>query len=686
VRHRTSFAHGHIRTRAIFTCVISGAMLFAGTGASVVVEQAPAQAATQLPCDIYAAAGNVCKAAYSTTRALFASYNGPLYQIQRASDGSFLTISTTSAGGIANAAPQQSFCAGTTCTVTELYDQSGTGNNLPISDGGYWAGPGPNGTDVGANAMALPIELDGHVVYGIKVTPGTGYRTPEGVNAPGIPTGSQPIGLYEVTSDNLVESGGCCYDFGLGEVNHSDDGDGTMNAIFWGTQCWFGGCSGPGPWAQADLENGVYISNTGPNLPSAQGAPYAFASAWLKNNGTTNFTLKTGNVESGGLSTEYSGSLPNGYDPMKMQPDVLLGTGGDNSNSSQGEFFEGAIVTGYPSDATENAVQAELTTAGYGQGALGGGFPSSYGTLKVANDSLCLDSYGNTANAGAVIDQWACNGGSNQDFQFVPTSGGYGELQVESSGQDVTAIAEGSSSASAQGVPDIVQEPVSGTSAAQWLPEQQSDGSWQFKNQNSGLCLDVYGATSNQGQQLDQWPCKNAPGTNQDFFASATGPGTTTTTQPTTTTTTTVPSGFPSGYHTLVVANDSLCLDSFGNTANAGAIIDQWACNGGLNQDFQFVPTSGGYGELQVQNSGQDVTVLNSSTAQGQTDIVQEPVNGNAASQWRPEQQSDGSWQFQNQNSGLCLDVYGAGSNQGQQLDQWPCKNAPGTNQDFKAQ
>jgi hypothetical protein len=354
----------------------------------------------------------------------------------------------------------------------------------------------------------------------------------------------------------------------------------------------------------------------------------------------------------------------------------------------------GSVHIGLPGNTVTTTTPGGTTTT---QPSSGGGFPSGYGTLKVANDSLCLDSYGNTANAGAVIDQWACNGGSNQDFQFVPTSGGYGELQVESSGQDVTAIAEGSSSASAQGVPDIVQEPVSGTSAAQWLPEQQSDGSWQFKNQNSGLCLDVYGATSNQGQQLDQWPCKNAPGTNQDFLASATGPGsgTTTTTQPTTTTTqptttTTVPSGFPSGYHTLVVANDNLCLDSFGNTANAGAIIDQWACNGGSNQDFQFVPTSGGYGELQVESSGQDVTAIaegsSSASAQGVPDIVQEPVSGTSAAQWLPEQQSDGSWQFKNQNSGLCLDVYGATSNQGQQLDQWPCKNAPGTNQDFKAQ
>jgi Ricin-type beta-trefoil lectin domain-like/Putative Ig domain len=141
--------------------------------------------------------------------------------------------------------------------------------------------------------------------------------------------------------------------------------------------------------------------------------------------------------------------------------------------------------------------------------------------------------------------------------------------------------------------------------------------------------------------------------------------------------------GYPTGYNKLVIGNDSLCLDGYGDTSNAGAIIDQWTCSGQTNQEFQFVPTSGGFGELEVENSGQDVTVLNSSTSQGVADIVQEPVNGNAASQWLPEQQSDGSYEFKNDNSGLCLDVDGGGSNLGQQLDQWPCKNAPGTNQDF---
>jgi len=141
--------------------------------------------------------------------------------------------------------------------------------------------------------------------------------------------------------------------------------------------------------------------------------------------------------------------------------------------------------------------------------------------------------------------------------------------------------------------------------------------------------------------------------------------------------------GFPSGYHRLVAGSDGLCLDVYGNTTAAGAAIDQWTCNGQANQQFQFVPVSGGYGQLQAQNSGDDVTVSGNSTAQGTPDIIQQPPSGASGSLWKPVPQSDGSYEFQNSGSGLCLDIYGAGANLGQQLDQWPCKNAPGTNQDF---
>src|ERR1700685_1671696 len=121
-----------------------------------------ARAATPEPCDIYASGGTPCEAAYSTTRALFKSYDGPLYQVQRASDSATLNVGLESTGGVVNVAPENSFCAGTTCTITELYDQTANGNNMPISPGtscsgcsGGNAGPGADGAGLGAPPAGL---------------------------------------------------------------------------------------------------------------------------------------------------------------------------------------------------------------------------------------------------------------------------------------------------------------------------------------------------------------------------------------------------------------------------------------------------------------------------------------------------------------------------------------------------
>src|SRR6476620_9186560 len=100
----------------------------------------------QGPCDIYAAAGDPCVAAHSTTRALYAGYNGPLYQVLRQSDGRTLDIGLVQpvaspvpdAGGYANAAAQDAFCANTYCWITTVFDQSSKHNDLKqVPRGGF---------------------------------------------------------------------------------------------------------------------------------------------------------------------------------------------------------------------------------------------------------------------------------------------------------------------------------------------------------------------------------------------------------------------------------------------------------------------------------------------------------------------------------------------------------------------
>src|SRR5258707_15788224 len=106
---------------AATTLAVAGLLAGGGT---------PSRAATQEPCDIYASAGTPCVAAHSTTRALYAAYNGSLYQVRRSSDNTTRDIGVLSPGGYANPATQDSFCSGTTCVITIIYDQTGRGNNL----------------------------------------------------------------------------------------------------------------------------------------------------------------------------------------------------------------------------------------------------------------------------------------------------------------------------------------------------------------------------------------------------------------------------------------------------------------------------------------------------------------------------------------------------------------------------
>jgi len=239
--------------------------------------------------------------------------------------------------------------------ISEIYDQSGHGNNLI---------PAPAGTqgpaDAPADAAALPVTAGGHKVYGVSTSPGMGYRDDA---TSGVATGNDPEGEYAVFGGSHYNNG-CCYDYGNAETSNTDTGNGHMEALYFGTANDKAG-AGSGPWIAADLENGLYTEgDTGTNS-SDPSMNDPFVTAVLKGEPGT-WALRGGNAQSGGLSTFYSGPRPpGGYEPMSKEGAIILGIGGDNSQKSAGSFFEGAMTSGYPSDATENAVQASITAAGY---------------------------------------------------------------------------------------------------------------------------------------------------------------------------------------------------------------------------------------------------------------------------------------------------------------------------------
>ena len=466
----------HLRKAALSAgaAVALTAGILAGTAGT-------AQAAVSLPCDIYAAAGTPCVAAHSTVRALYAAYNGPLYQVKRASDGTTTNIGTLAAGGYANAAAQNTFCAGTTCTITEIYDQSPEHNNLTIE------GPGQHGgQDVGANAAALPVTVGGHSVYGVYVSAGVGYRDD---STTGVATGGQPQGAYMVVSGTHFNNQ-CCFDYGNAETNNSANGDGHMDAINFSSECWFAPCSGSGPWVQADMENGLFAGANGSDTNN-HGNSGAFVTALVKNNGQTTYAIKGGNAQSGGLTTWYSGALPSGYAPMHQEGAILLGTGGDNSNGSVGSFFEGVMTSGYPTDAADNAVQANVVSVGYGGPGGGGG---STGPVHAVGSGKCLDVTGASQANGTATEIWTCSGGTNQTWTQTSAS----QLTVYGGTKCLDAFNN---------------QTTPGTKVDIWTCNGGTNQQWSINSNGtitgvqSGLCLDVTGASTANGAAIDLWTC-----------------------------------------------------------------------------------------------------------------------------------------------------------------------------------
>jgi hypothetical protein len=330
----------------------------------------------QGPCDIYGAAGTPCVAAHSTTRALYTSYNGPLYQVKRQSDGKTEDIGVArpaaspvpDAGGYADAAAQDRFCAGTMCVISRIYDQSGKGNHLnQAPPGPLFPGPAKGGFDTQPIADMAPITIGGRKAYGVYIMPGMGFRNND---AAGLAIDDEPEGIYYVVDGTHYDSG-CCFDYGNSSTNGRAVGTGTMETTYFGTSTNWGRGSGPGPWIMADMEAGLFSGyDAKQNVADPTIDSWRFVTAVVNGGGGNRWELRGGNAQSGGLTTFYRGIRPgsltnNAYFPMRKQGAILLGTGGDNGNGSAGTFYEGVMTAGYPPDAATDAVQANIVAARY---------------------------------------------------------------------------------------------------------------------------------------------------------------------------------------------------------------------------------------------------------------------------------------------------------------------------------
>ena len=324
--------------------------------------------AAELPCDIYEEAGTPCIAAYSTTRLLSSKYDGPLYQVRKADN------TTKDIGAETPGDDQDDFLGSSAGTISKLYDQSGKGNDLTVAKKGSYSGTARQ-NDKEANAKGKSIMINGKKAYAVFINPVEGYRNNQEnyagypATAPlgnGVPSGNEPQGIYALEDGSRPNVGNaCCFNFGTASRDNSAGPRGGMNALFFGVCTYWDRGAGSGPWFMVDIEGGVSAGmKNNNNLPSSK---FDFAFGLTKSN-SNNMTIRVANSSAAGNS---SPKLVTAFDsnpiaPWKVPGGITLGIGGDNSNSSNGTFYEGCITAGRPSDETDDKILKSVVDACYG--------------------------------------------------------------------------------------------------------------------------------------------------------------------------------------------------------------------------------------------------------------------------------------------------------------------------------
>ncbi|WP_432169344.1 arabinofuranosidase catalytic domain-containing protein [Streptomyces sp. 1222.5] len=220
----------------------------------------------------------------------------------------------------------------------------------------------------------------------------------------------------------------------------------------------------------------------------------AFVTAVLKNDGQTKYALKGGNSQAGALTTWWDGGLPTrgGYRPMRQEGG--LGIGGDNSNRNRGTFFEGVMAAGYPTDAAENAVQADIVSVGYSGRT---DVPNGPQGTVTGPGGKCVDvAADDTGTNGTAVQLWDCQSWAVDQHWYHRADGSLSTigrcLDVEGNG-------------TANGA-EVELWDCNGVGGQKWV--QQGDGS--LLNPQSGRCLDAPGGATANGTRLQIWDCNGA--------------------------------------------------------------------------------------------------------------------------------------------------------------------------------
>ncbi|HET8694477.1 MAG TPA: RICIN domain-containing protein [Aquabacterium sp.] len=228
-----------------------------------------------------------------------------------------------------------------------------------------------------------------------------------------------------------------------------------------------------------------------------------------------------------------------------------------------------------PSSSTANSVQLQQYTCN-GTAAQQYDFVyvgNSQYEIVNANSGKCVDVSGSSTLNGTWVQQYTCNHGTNQRFYASGVGDGSFWLKTALNG---TSVVDVSGASTADGAKTILYNNTGGNNQKWRLTPVAygpniADGTYTIKVVDSSKCLDVPSSNVNPGIQLHEYSCNST--TAQQFVVTHQA----------------------DGYYKIVNVNSGLGFSVRDFSASSGAAIEQQNQYSGDNQLFRFVAYGSGY-------------------------------------------------------------------------------------------
>ncbi|MEU6455122.1 RICIN domain-containing protein [Streptomyces sp. NPDC047065] len=147
--------------------------------------------------------------------------------------------------------------------------------------------------------------------------------------------------------------------------------------------------------------------------------------------------------------------------------------------------------------------------------------PTGWSTVVNTSSGKCLDARAAGTVNGTVVQQYACNSTTAQQWNFTPAGDGYVRIDNRN---DANQVVDVSNVSTADNAP-VHLWTYGGGANQQWQPVDEGGGAYHFVNRHSGKCLDVPSASAADGVQLVQYACNGSAAQRFQVTPVSTAPG-----------------------------------------------------------------------------------------------------------------------------------------------------------------